>query len=310
MGANSLSWFVRTAAGQYVLRVAKHATRAGLQAEQRVLQELLKQALPFAVPVALATKTGVGYVPLPSAGFYAVLAQRLPGEIPHAKSPPQLHEAGIALGKLVQALSRVPHPENPPRYPHYGSFADYLPPNQPPQTALASVSLEAPDQKKLRALIERVEAAVPHLYATLPRQLVHRDYVPYNVLIDDSRVSAVLDFELVAEDLRALDLAIALTWWTMEAAAQGDWEGFERFGEGYRRGGGPLSEVEARAIPMLAQLRLAWGVLYALGQFLSGANTDDWLHVFLAQRALSLEDWLVRYEDELVARTLRWVTEV
>ncbi len=309
MGANSLSWFVGTAAGQYVLRATKHATRAGLQAEQQVLQELSKQALPFAVPVAVPTRTGIGYVPLPAAGFYAVLARRLPGEVPRAKSPAQLYESGIALGRLVQALSHVPHPENPLRFPHYGSFADYLPPNLTPRIALASASLEAPDRQKLTALLERVEAAIPNLYRTLPHQLVHRDYVPFNVLMEDARVSAVLDFELVAEDLRALDLAVALTWWTMDSAAKGDWEGFERFGEGYRRGGGPLSEAEARAVPLLAQLRLAWGVVYALGRFLSGTDKDSWLLVFLAQRALSLEDWLVRYEEELVVRTRRWVTE-
>ena len=309
MGANNLSWFVHTPADSYVLRIAKHTTQAGIRVEQRVLQALSRQALPFAVPVALPTKTSALSVRLSSTDTYATLTRRLSGEVTHLRSLAQLYAAGHALGQLVQALGRVPQIKDQARYPLYGALAEYLPLGYTPRSAIAAAAFDAPAKQKLTALIERVETAIPELYRILPRQLVHRDYVAPNVLMKGNNVAAVLDFELVAKDLRALDVAVALTWWTMDAASQGDWEGFELFGEGYYLGGGPLTETEARALPTLAQLRLAWGVIYALGRYLSGLDTDSWLQDFLAKRALSLEGWLTSHEDELIAHALQWVNK-
>jgi homoserine kinase type II len=75
------------------------------------------------------------------------------------------------------------------------------------------VPVSPDEQGRLTRLIRTVQEQIPAMYAALPRQIIHGDFVPFNLLVQDDRVTAVLDFEAAMHDLRALDLAMALAAW-------------------------------------------------------------------------------------------------
>lgn len=72
------------------------------------------------------------------------------------------------------------------------------------------MSLPAEFQGRIRRLFADLQQQVPGLYRSLPQQVIHGDFVARNALMQEGRVTGVLDFEFCAHDLRAMDLAIAL----------------------------------------------------------------------------------------------------
>jgi Ser/Thr protein kinase RdoA (MazF antagonist) len=171
----------------------------------------------------------------------------------------------------------------------------------------ANPLLDQQQRRRLLTLLDRLEQAVPPLYATLPRQVLHRDYFPNNILMQGDTVSAVLDFEFAGEDVRALDFAIGLIWWVMMQGTLGSWEMFEAFGQGYGAHG-LLTEEEARAVPTLALLRYAAGVTLFNAWCLEGRQRwEESPVLYLVQVTLTFLDWLEVHEAAFVERAARWV---
>ena len=130
-----------------------------------------------------------------------------------------------------------------------------LAPDGDPLAPLAALGIPNADRARLAALLHDVEREMPALYAALPQQLIHSDYDPGNVLMEGTRVTAILDFEFAGPDLRVAELAAPLTWWPAHFLGTGrEWDVIAAFGRGYASVL-PPTPTELDAIPALLRLR-------------------------------------------------------
>lgn len=301
-GVNNTSAYVETPAGAYVLRVYRNTADAGrVGYEHALLRALQGAGLPFAVPCPVPTPAGATVVPVPAGGgsppALAALFPRLAGGPPDVGDLGQVRAAGAALAALHGALAGV---DVAPPAAHLTAVTLLGPAPAGPGPVGDPLRLEglplAPGQRdRLDALIEGLRAAVSPLYAALPRQVIHWDFDPANVLVADGRVAAVLDFEFAAPDLRAMDVARGLHVWTRGALPDGRaWRAAEAFAAGYGERV-VLTAAEARGAPALLLLgQLAefahWAQRGRRGAAPAGAPAD-WL-ARSAAALLRLGDWL------------------
>ncbi len=165
-------------------------------------------------------------------GRVARLLTWLPGE-PGALAP---HELGQTLGRLNDALSTFDHP---------AAHRDFV-------WDVARLDL-------VRELQERFpNEEVASVFALwdaldlngLPRQVIHNDFHPGNVLVDGERLTGILDFGDVVYTARVVDVAVALCYfgWDDELI-----EGFASVV--------PLRDDERAALPVLVAARFAQRIL-------------------------------------------------
>lgn len=79
-----------------------------------------------------------------------------------------------------------------------------------PLTVVQILSLGLEEQRRVSQLLSEAIEPAPHLYATLPIQTIHADYVTPNILVENDRVVGILDFEFATRDLRLLDYLSSL----------------------------------------------------------------------------------------------------
>lgn len=120
----------------------------------------------------------------------------LPGsEAGVARMP--LRAGGELLGRLSAALSSLDHPG-----------ADRL---LPWDVARVPELADYTADERLLAAIARFAHEVSPVLATAPRQIVHGDFHPGNVLVDESgSISGVVDFGDVSRTARVCDVGVAL----------------------------------------------------------------------------------------------------
>jgi Ser/Thr protein kinase RdoA (MazF antagonist) len=146
---------------------------------------------------------------------------------------------------------------------------------------------------------------VPDLYRRLPQQLLHRDYDPSNILVDNQQVTAVLDFEFAGPDLRVLDVCVALSWWPVDLLGTGkEWDVIDALGISYVTHF-PLSEQELLAFPDIWRLRDAISWVYRMGRYLAGLETDAHIKDRV-QHSLWREAWLSANQEILLHHALSW----
>ena len=140
------------------------------------------------------------------------------------------------------------------------------------------------------------------MYATLPRQIVHRDFDGSNALLEDNRITGILDFEFAARDLRAGELAAPLMQFSRNARdTVPDWEPIRAFAAGYRARIA-LSRDEIEAVPDLTRLWRASTLVHREGKRRRGqADMAD--VVARARGLLRIDAWLAT-EGELLVDAL------
>ncbi|GAB3422422.1 phosphotransferase enzyme family protein [Flindersiella endophytica] len=244
-GTNNLVWLVDDT---YVLRVYQNLEVSGIEAELRLLEALRAvDGPPFAVPVPIASSSGrtiVGTVQGP-----AVLFPQLPGR-PADRA--NLHEVELAGEALHPAVPSVPDlcAELERLLPHEDGV------------------------RRLREQAEQVNEDYLRLLGELPVQIVHRDFAMSNVLVNaDGQVSAVLDFEIAALDLRLMDLAAGLSM-AVDWSADGAEARETAFRRGYQRVV-TLDAAEEAAIPALLRRRLLGSAIWRAGRWRLGLSTLD-----------------------------------
>jgi homoserine kinase type II len=107
-----------------------------------------------------------------------------------------------------------------------------------------------------RSLLDEVEAALVRLddpfTDDLPGGAIHADYFPDNILFEDGKVSAVIDFYFGCTGAFAYDLAIALSAWGFDAEGRALPQALAAFQRGYESVR-PLSAAERAAMPRLGE---------------------------------------------------------
>src|SRR5581483_1088240 len=119
------------------------------------------------------------------------------------------------------------------------------------------------------------------------------------------RVTAVLDFEFAGIDLRIMELGVALAWWPYNLLGSGkEWAVMDAFAMAYGAVF-PLSTEEWSAIPDVLQLREAGALVYRMGRYFAGMETDVRMQE-QAERALWREAWLLTSGETLREHVMTW----
>jgi len=273
-GTNNTLLAVRAGGRSWVLRRYGNLPADRVRAEHRLLAHVSGLDLPFAVPSPVPTRDGPTVVD--DSGGALALFRHLPGRPLRRDEPGAAALAGRALAQLDAALAGLPLSVAPVDWraaalgqvhaavDDVAALADEL--------AAAVPGHDGPDW--LRSGHERADAVAADLARTLPAQLTHGDMAPANLLVDDGRVTAVLDFEISGADLRAMDLAAGLlqcTGWPEEPGSA------QRVGAFLRAYLDvlPLTRAELDAVPDLLRLRALGSVVWRAGRWRLGQSTLD-----------------------------------
>jgi homoserine kinase type II len=312
-GTNNLIWRAETADGQvYVLRLARDVSDVPhMRYEGAILQALSEKDLPFLLPLPIKANSGdiiVSFEQEAGTPSVASLHPLLPGRLPDRNDHRIASNAGTALALLDSALASQPEisvPGASQRLPMVGELANCHPLVPDPLVAIERLPVNSEQRKQIHTFLVSVMESVEDLYARLPRQLLHRDYDPDNILVQDQQVTAVLDFEFAATDIRVLDLCVALNWWPLDQMGTGkEWDLIDTFGTAYTARF-PLSKEELRAIPAVWRLRDAISLVHRIGRYFAGLATDSRIQSRV-KHSLWREEWLSANRETFLRHVLAW----
>jgi Ser/Thr protein kinase RdoA (MazF antagonist) len=222
----------------------------------------------------------------------------LEGERVERSSLVHARACGVALGELHAALREI-DPGPAPSLARYGDL-ELIHPRVPDPWSLArDLPLDERSRERMSAILERLRGRIPHLYATLPQQLCHNDFSPGNLLMRGDAVGAVLDFEFVAPDLRALDVCTCWYWLALRGWNGGngmDAQAVRALLDGYAASTDvPLTPDELHAMPDLALLRATVSIIHRAGRHRAGLDTEQSV-LDRVDLLLGLDDWLASPE--------------
>ena len=311
-GVNNLVWKVEMAEGQsYVLRLIPDRNYiAHICYEAAVLNALSEKVLPFLLPIPIKTRNGdsVGTVEQENgAEVLALLTPLLPGRLHDRSDVVIVANAGIALARLDSALATLSAgdiTEGTPLFSAFGELTRCHPLVSDLLAAVERLPIASEQATQIRSFLADVMEQFPNL-RKLPQQFMHRDYDPSNILVDEQRVTAVLDFEFVGIDLRVLDICVALSWWPANVMGTGkEWELIDVLGHAYCAQF-PLGKEELLAIPDVFRLRDATSFVYRVGRYLAGQETDERMQGRV-RHSLWREEWLENNREALVKYASSW----
>lgn len=306
-GTNNDVQRVTTPRGDFVLRLyhnTAHGITDRLRLEQALVAGLSAAHLPFAVPIPIPTTTGEmsAGITTPQGALLATLTLFLPGEPPDRENLDQAVAAGEALAQLDDALAklRLPDPHAAITWRSTGNLTRCHPLVPDPPAAIAALPLPDADRQRLLARYHWLGERIPALYARLPRQVLHEDADPSNLLMQGTRVTGILDFEFSALDVRPMELTVALTWWPVARFGTGaEWPVLAALADGYARHL-RLTPPEIEAITTLFEFRAYTSLIHRLGRHLAGLSPIEAV-IERANAALERENWLEANGEHLAA---------
>lgn len=281
-GWNNTTRFVRAGGRDWVLRIYEtHKDIGKIRFEHDILSALNAMPLPFRVPKPVRCLRGDTIVKTEDgSGRLACLFEHIEGRRPRADHAETAEAFGRATGRLMAALAEAPVDLSPMYAPYYE--LDSAHPRCEPERGAEFCADPPPDfraqAEELAAIgdaLHRVRETLP-AYRSLPHQLVHGDLNASNLLTGveegDTRIAAILDFEFCTRDLRAMEIAVALSGY-METGSKA----MDLIGR-FLRGAGDalkLESAEAEAVPALMNLRMLDVFLHFLGRHWDGVDTAE-----------------------------------
>jgi Ser/Thr protein kinase RdoA (MazF antagonist) len=209
IGTSNALFRLASAEGSVVVR---RVTRA----PDRVLREhaLLRYLAGMGFPVVPALESRTGATVLTTGDATYALYPLVLGHHPDPGDPCAAAVAGRALARLHALTSEHPcAPPNPRPSMHHRFLASAARFGARVEAVLADQSLHSAHDDA-RWLARRVRMIAGKLRAPalgrMPSALIHGDFNPENLLIEDDALAAVLDFDLATGDARVADLAVAL----------------------------------------------------------------------------------------------------
>jgi Ser/Thr protein kinase RdoA (MazF antagonist) len=192
--------FETVSGARYVIK--RKTVPRTLPHEYKLLETLAAQGVPVAVP--LRARSGEPFVQV-GEEFYD-LSPHLPGVAyadhyaPGAEARARLFGAAIAW---LHAALRKCEP--------FVSVQDMDLPGEIAQSAQIVRSIWPAGQPAVEPLLSELEAGLAACFADLPKQLIHRDAHPGNMLFLDGKLSGWLDFEIMRRGPRLFDLGYCST---------------------------------------------------------------------------------------------------
>jgi hydroxylysine kinase len=246
--------------------------------------------LPVQVPVAGADGAFEFPVAEGSASRVLRVLTFLPGSLLlHARpDPPQVRAIGEMLARLSMALRDFTHPRQDrlliwdlQRFHRMRPLLDYV--EDSANAALA------------RRIFDQFDEQVRPTLATLTRQVVHADFSPYNLLVDERApgyVKGVIDFGDVVRTAVVFDIAVGMAN-LLCATPGGAWDAPAQFLDGYLRVR-PVADGELAVLAVSAQARLLLRALMAQWRAVEDPGRRDYL------LSHSATDWayLARAQEE------------
>jgi len=226
-GVENTTYFLTLESGaQYVLTVFEYFSPQSLRPYIKLTTQLHQQRLP--VPCPLVDRQGI--VLHTTAGKPALLFTRAPGNHIESVDPPICQQVGSMLARIHLA---IPNPE-------MFSLAQSCSLIWMKETlTLVKSSL---DKSDINLLERQLELSADLQTRHLPRGIIHGDLFRDNVLIQDSVITAVIDFYNAGPDILLIDLAIAANDWCFTQKSSGN-DCESALLDGYQMIR-PLSEVE------------------------------------------------------------------
>ena len=240
---------LRSDAGEFVLKVAHPADDPLLINLQTAAMAYVAEAEPRLTLQSIVSTIDGEIEPIAD-GRVARLLTWLPGAPLFTVRPDRarLGLLGQTLGQLSGALATFDHPA---AHRDFVWDAARLP-------LIDNLRYVAPwpEIDEVFTLFE--ERVTPRL-AELPRQVIHNDFHPGNIMIDEDSagfITGVIDFGDVVHTARVADLAVALSYF----AAPLDIDDTAPFVDGFERVA-PLSAIEHEVLPVLVAARFAARIL-------------------------------------------------
>ena len=274
-GTNNSIVGLHTGVGDYVWKMYETGFAPEIiRAEHRVLHWLASQLCSFAVPAPALTRAGDSLC-ITSEECKA-LFPLLPGHRPDYLDPQHIEAVGAALGELHAILSH--YPEQPfARLPKYGQL-DQIHPRIPDpgnltplQLGLCGTESEIELCAWWRDQIRELRLFLDKTYESLPCQVVHGDFAPSNTLYQNGSITAILDFEMVSWDARAIDVAAGLKFSMRTWENDDPWMMGRHFYQGYRRWIS-LTDAEIHSMNLLMRLRDVTATIWWLGRDLAAGK--------------------------------------
>ncbi len=300
-GANNRTSFVTSPAGTFVLRVYLNAgDPLRILVEHELLTHLAHRSLSFAVPAPIVTRSGATLISMgEDEPRFAALFPVISGSEVNPTSFGEISAYGIALGELHKALAKIEPSSSLSHERRYGKFTTVHPLVPDPIGLIESLGIGPMEKSELTALTAALDQFNAQILETLPTHIIHGDFDASNILLQDGRVSGILDFEFASVGPRAMDIAIGLWSFALALRTERDpWPIMQSFLRAYQQFG-RLTPDEITALPTLVLIREVTSLLHWGGRLRQGLTTERDL-VRRTRRALHLAEWIQNYRNRFV----------
>ena len=308
-GMNNTTKFLVVDNEEFILRIYEsHNDNKKVNYEHAVLKALGERSLTFNIPKPKMSLNG-STIGVSSDGKLVSMTKMIKGNNPILENIEQFYNLGSVVGEITRELGEVNIKEKPIYFPCYELEKSYpkCPLNKVIEFCLNPPKEFSEEKNKLVDLSRyfiRFKECIPHL-RNLPHQLIHGDINASNGLEDENNnISAVLDFEFVARDLRAMDLAICLS----EAIANKNSDEFKfscmkRFIDGYKNNIN-LTIDEIKVVPSLIMLRRLDVIVHFLVRYNEGISNSFMTATEILKeqiiKAITLCKWVSENENKII----------
>lgn len=194
-------WRLKLGGDTYILKRRANRTRVWEE------YDLLKWLLEHDQPVSLFLRTTEGIPWAEYQGSFYVLYPYLvgiPGNEFDLLNPPLTRQVGSALARLHGALAVYGASAE---FPGFGLFQEVSSYAWPTVQGYSSMKFH----DRLQGLEQAISTQLVNPYEALPRQLIHRDFHPRNLVFRDGQLGGILDFDRVRIGIRIFDLCYLST---------------------------------------------------------------------------------------------------
>jgi len=276
-GLNNLTRFVQTPSETFVVRIYQNGYGIDkIKYEMEVLKRLNSILFSFQTPKVFLSLKGEDFV-VTQSGNQGVMFTLISGHLPDETNLKHIKEFGRAVGELIIGWKDLKIDIPCPTFPYYELYKIHpLIPDR--ETLLKAMANPIFDHMKDQAdfILEEIlklEGAFEIYHKILPKQNFHGDLWMGNCLIENDKITAILDFEFAGIDWRALEVAVCVSRF---ALAENPWECFNSFLEGLSQSC-LLLEEEIEAIPALIKLRTLTNTIHFVARNIEGLDSDEFL---------------------------------